>query len=110
MLLILCTLGSRFGLSYAAGAVLMAFNFMPLAKVAQHLVYVRSGGVFSLLILFYIRLTLSGVALFFLLVTYNADPVGLLVGLTTVVVNAIIWFITNREQNVSNSDSKGKEA
>jgi hypothetical protein len=89
--LLALTLCSRFSWSFAAGAGLITLNFMALARVAQSLVFYRKGAVFSLLVIFYGKLILAGLALFALIAWAKASVVGLLFGLSTAVVNAIVW-------------------
>ncbi|MFP4071417.1 MAG: ATP synthase subunit I [Desulfovibrionales bacterium] len=81
------------GAAFAAGAVLITINFYALAHIVQELVFVQKGAVVSLLVGFYARLILTGVALFFLIV-WAGLPVGaLLAGLTTVVGTILIWGV-----------------
>ena len=89
--LLALTLLSNFAWSFAAGAFLITLNFMALARLAQSLVFYRRGAVFSLLVIFYGKLILAGLALFALIAWANASIPGLLFGLSTAVVNAIVW-------------------
>lgn len=82
---------SVFGWSYAAGAVLATLNFLSLAKFVQHLVYVEKGAVVALLIRFYGRLIVTGIALYGLIAWAGASVVALLAGLSTVVATGIFW-------------------
>lgn len=91
--LLVLTLGSRFALSYAAGAVIITANFLALAKLASHLVHYRRGAVFSLLVIFYGKLILTGLVLYALIAWVGASVTGLLCGLSTVVVMAIVWGV-----------------
>ncbi|MDD4733065.1 MAG: ATP synthase subunit I [Desulfovibrio sp.] len=94
---------SAWGWSFAAGCLLMTVNFWWMAKAGQKLVSAQRGAVTVLLILFYGRLALTGLALFALIAWLDASVSGLLVGLSTVVVNAITWGTANYMQ-------KAKEA
>lgn len=85
------TLMSTFAWSFAAGAFLITLNFMALARVAQSLVFYRKGAIFSLLVIFYGKLILAGLVLFALIAWAEASIPGLLFGLSTAVVNAIVW-------------------
>ena len=87
-------------LALAAGTVLITFNFWSLAKFGQHLAYMRKGAVVSLLIRFYGRLILSGLALYGLIVFGECSIYALLAGLSTVVVNAIFWGVAGLRQKV----------
>lgn len=82
---------SSFAWSFAAGALVITLSFMALARVAQALVFYRKGAVFSLLVIFYGKLILAGLALFALIAWAEASIPGLLLGLSTAVVNAIVW-------------------
>jgi small-conductance mechanosensitive channel len=81
-------------LHFAAGTVLISFNFFSLARFAQGLTRVKHGAVVALLARFYGRLILTGAVLFVLIVWANAPIVALLAGISTVVVNAVYWGIT----------------
>lgn len=84
---------SAWGWSFAAGAVLISFNFWWLAKAAQELVRVKHGATFTLLTLFYGRLILTAAAITGLVVWFEASVFGLLAGLSTAVVNATLWGV-----------------
>lgn len=85
--------GTTWGWSFAAGAVLISFNFWWLAKAAQELVRVKHGATFTLLTLFYGRLILTAAAITGLVVWLEASVFGLLAGLSTAVANATLWGI-----------------
>ncbi|WP_027179744.1 ATP synthase subunit I [Maridesulfovibrio bastinii] len=87
-------------MAFAAGTLLISINFWSLAKFGQHLVYMRKGAVTSLLIRFYLRLILTGVALYGLIAYCNLPIVAILAGLSTVVVNAIFWGVAGLRQKV----------
>ncbi|UIJ37282.1 ATP synthase subunit I [Desulfobaculum bizertense] len=76
---------------FCAGAVLMTLNFSSLAKFVQHLIHRQKGAVVQLLVSFYGRLLLTGLALYALIAWGNANVVSLLAGLSTVVVTILIW-------------------
>lgn len=84
---------STWGWSFAAGAVLISFNFWWLSKAAQELVRVKQGATFTLLTLFYGRLILTAAAITGLVVWLGASVFGLLAGLSTAVANATLWGI-----------------
>jgi hypothetical protein len=86
-------LGLRLGGAFAAGALLVTVNFFFLGRVVQELVFVRKGAVASLLFGFYLRLFLTGAALFLLIAWVEAPVVALLAGLTTVVVAIFMWSV-----------------
>jgi hypothetical protein len=94
---------SAWGLSFAAGCLLVTLNFWWMARTGQSVVSAQKGAVTLMLILFYGRMALTGLALFALIAWLDASVSGLLVGLSTVVVNAITWGTANYMQ-------KAKEA
>lgn len=106
---VLVTGFSTWGFSFAAGALLISINFWWLSKAAQELVRVRQGAMFTLLMLFYGRLLLTGAAIALLIVWFGASAFGLLAGLSTVVVNATLWSILQIRHKVPNVGN-GKEA
>ncbi len=82
------------GWSFAAGAVLITLNFFSLAKFGQHVVSMTSkGAIASVLVRFYLRLGLTGVALFALVVWAGASVTALLAGISTIVANFVCWAI-----------------
>ncbi len=103
LILISGTVASAWALAFGAGAFLATFNFWYMTKAVQKLLYVRKGAVASLLLLFYGRLILTVIAIMALIILLDAPVVGLLVGLSTVVVTAITWALANVMQ-------KAKEA
>jgi hypothetical protein len=86
-------LAPSWGGGFAAGALLMTLNFIFLARVIQELVYVRRGAVTALLFGFYLRLFMTGAALYLLIVWVGVSAVALLAGLTTVVVTILMWSV-----------------
>lgn len=83
-------------LHFAAGVILITYNFYSLAKFVQQIVFFRSSGkaVFELLIRFYGRLIITGVALFALIVWAGVSVPALLAGLSTVIVTILFWGAT----------------
>lgn len=80
-------------LHFAAGLILISLNFFSLAKFGQHIAQVQKGAVLALLVRFYVRLLLTGLALFGLIVWAGADVFALLAGLSTVVLSALVFGI-----------------
>lgn len=89
------TFFSPWALAFAAGAVLIVINFWTLARVVQHLMYARKGAVFTLLIIFYGKLIISGLGLYLVLAVWHLPVWGLVAGLSTVVVNITAWGLKN---------------
>lgn len=88
-------------MAFAAGTLLISINFWSLAKFGQHLVFMRKGAaVTSLLIRFYLRLILTGLALYGLIAYCKLPIVAILAGLSTVVVNVIFWGVAGLRQKV----------
>jgi len=100
---------SNWGLSFAAGALIIGFNFWWLSKAAQELVRVRHGAMFTLLTLFYGRLALTAVAIAGLVAWAGASVYGLLAGLSTVLANAVVWSVLQIRHKVPVAGD-GKEA
>ncbi len=73
------------------GAVLGGLNFFALARVIQELVFLRRGAIVALLLGFYIRLFLTAAALYVLIVMWQISVVMLVLGLSTVVLNILLW-------------------
>lgn len=78
--------------AFGVGAALSFANFYTLARIVPHLVLSQSGGTFSLLFAFYLRLLLTGCVLF-LCIAWLKFPVGsLLFGLSTVLLTILVWL------------------
>ena len=103
LLLLAATALSLWAFAFLAGAFLASFNLWYMSKAVQKLLYVRKGAVTSLLVLFYGRLIVTVLAIMALIIWLDAPVVGLLTGLSTVVVSAITWSLANVMQ-------KAKEA
>ncbi len=103
LVLISGSVASAWALAFGAGSLLATFNFWYMTKAVQKLLYVRKGAVASLLLLFYGRLILTVTLIMVLIIFFDAPVVGLLAGLSTVVVTAITWTLANVMQ-------KAKEA
>jgi hypothetical protein len=78
-------------LDVVAGGLIGTLNFYALAKVIQGLIFLHQGSVSLLLFGFYTRLGLTGVALYVLIVWCGASVVALLVGLSLVLVNILMY-------------------
>ncbi|MGE4291700.1 MAG: ATP synthase subunit I [Desulfovibrio sp.] len=91
---------SSWALSFSAGCLLVTVNFWLMARTGQSVVSAQKGAVTMMLILFYGRMALTGLALFTLIAWLDASVSGLLVGLSMVVVNAITWGTANYMQKV----------
>jgi hypothetical protein len=79
---------------FVTGALLGTFNFYFLAKLIQELVHVKKGAVTPLLFSFYVRLGLTGLVLFISIVYWNANVFSLLIGLSVVLLNVLIFGAT----------------
>ncbi len=82
---------SKTSLGFLAGAGIITLNFYALARVAPGLVHLAKGATAPLLVQFYGRLILTGALLFMLIAWLHVSVVALLAGLSTVVVNALLW-------------------
>lgn len=85
--------GKTWGWAYSAGAFLATVNFYALAKVVQGLVFAERSAMAKQLFQFYIRLLLTGLALYVLIALMKASIFGLVAGLTTAVLNIFIWGV-----------------
>ncbi|EPR40845.1 ATP synthase I chain [Desulfovibrio sp. X2] len=94
VLSLLFAVTGMWGLAFAAGALIVTVNFYCLAGFAQVAVKVRQGAVGAQIMRFYLRLGLTGVALYGLIVWLRVPLSGLLAGLTTVVATALVWGAT----------------
>ncbi len=79
---------------FVTGALLGTFNFYFLAKLIQELVHIKKGAVTPLLFSFYVRLGLTGLILFVSIVYWNANVFSLLIGLSVVLLNVLIFGAT----------------
>ncbi|MFO7728563.1 MAG: ATP synthase subunit I [Desulfonatronovibrio sp.] len=79
---------------FITGAALGSVNFYFLAKLIQELVYIKKGAVTPLLFSFYIRLGLTALVLYLCIVYWNANIFSLLIGLSIVLLNVLIFGAT----------------
>ncbi len=91
LLLLPAALVVSWPLDLLAGGLIGTLNFYALAKVIQGLIFLRQGSVPLLLFGFYARLGLTGVALYILIVWGRSSVVALLVGLSMVLVNIVVY-------------------
>ena len=82
--------GAR-GADFAAGVLLGTINFLALARVIQELVYVQKGAVAVQMFSFYGRLALTALAIYVLVVMLGSSAVWLLIGFSTVLINILLW-------------------
>ena len=82
---------SKSSLAFLAGAAIVTLNFYALARVVPGLVHLVQGAAAPLLFQFYGRLILTGVLLYLLIAWLHVSVIALLAGLSTVVVNALLW-------------------
>ena len=92
--------GSCYAL-FGAGSDLAAFllggglsfgNFYLLARMVPNLVWAQKGGTFALLFGFYLRLLCIGLILFLAIAWLKMPVLSLLLGLSTVFLNILIWL------------------
>ncbi len=84
----------RDGFDFAAGVFLGTLNFLALARVIQELVYVHRGAVALQVVSFYVRLILTAVAFYALIVLKGAAVGWLLAGVSTVLINILLWGVS----------------
>jgi len=87
LVIMLITLCSWWSMAYLAGAVIALVNFWTFARVVQGLVYDYKRGPFLLFVIFMGKMTLSGLALWWLIGVERVPHWGLILGLSTVVLN-----------------------
>ena len=90
LVIVLVTLLSRWSLAFAAGAILALINLWTLARVVQTLVYEPKGGPFKLFVIFMVKMTLSGLALYWLIGVEHVPHWGLILGIGTVPLNITV--------------------
>ena len=90
LVIVLVTLFSRWSLAFVAGALIALVNFWALARIAQHLVYDQKSGPLKLFVIFMGKMTLSGLALYWLIGVERVPHWGLISGLGTVVANVAV--------------------
>lgn len=83
------------GVDFVSGVLLGSFNFLAMGKVVQELVYVQKGAVAVQLFSFYGRLVLTALALYLLIVVKGSSVVWVLLGVSTVLVNILLWGMTH---------------
>jgi small-conductance mechanosensitive channel len=80
-------------IAFLSGTVLVTVNFWLMAKGLQGIIHTRDGAVAISLFRFYGRLILTGLILFGLIVWGGLPVPALLAGLTTVVINILLWGV-----------------
>jgi hypothetical protein len=90
----------KFVLGILLGGFISILNFHGMERGLQSL-FQRTGGNVKgpILIKYYIRLAITAVVLYFLIAYKTVDVVGLIIGLSVVVINIIIFAITNLTKN-----------
>lgn len=87
--------GRQWAADFLAGAVIAGFNFAALAKMVQGLVRMgKTRAVTAQLFVFYSRMFLTCLALYALIVLAGSSIWALVAGLSTVVVNILVWGAT----------------
>ncbi|WP_291319688.1 ATP synthase subunit I [Desulfonatronospira sp.] len=79
---------------FGIGALLGSLNFYFMARLAQELVYIAKGAATPLLFSFYVRLILTGLVLYVAIVYWNANVFALLLGLSVILLNVLVFGIT----------------
>ncbi len=103
---------SAWAWSFVAGAVLITVNFWFLAEFGRRVVSSpdKAKAVASTLFRFYLRLGLTGAALYALLAWAGARPVALLAGVSIVVVNFLCWGAVRIAASGTREAPNAKEA
>ena len=79
---------------FAAGALLVTWNFYSLTSFVQRILVKKQAPVMGMLIRFYGRLIVTGIALYALLVWAGSSAAALTAGLSTVVVILFVWGLS----------------
>jgi hypothetical protein len=88
-------------LGIAVGGVLVTLNFHLLAKTLKkafrppHITSIS-----GVLLKYYIRFTITGVIIFFLLISHSVNPIGLIVGLSVVVASMMLAAVNEVRQSL----------
>ncbi len=94
LLLSLLFMSSRFALGVFLGGLISIINFYWLYKNMKDVFARLSGSAKSkMMFKYYIRLAVTAVVLFFIVTSNKIDIVGLLVGLSVVVINLVLTAI-----------------
>lgn len=91
---LLSLLGLPFGRTFfffSAGALLATINLLSLARMTQGLLFFQSGAIKVQIFSFYVRLFLTACVMYFFIVHVQAQIVPLLLGLSTIVANFLLW-------------------
>jgi hypothetical protein len=98
--------------SLAAGTAIVTANFCSLARFGQRITGYENKreAVMAVLARFYLRLAISGGALFACIVWFGAQPLPLLAGISTVVVNFLVWGAWRQAGSKTHQTLTGKEA
>ena len=94
VLITLIFFSSSVWIGFATGAVLGSLNFYFLARLIQELIHIKKGAVTPLLFSFYIRLGLTALVLYIAIVFWNANIFSLIIGLSVVLLNVLIFGAT----------------
>jgi hypothetical protein len=90
----------KFALGILLGGFISILNFHWMERGLQGIFQRKSGNVKgSVLIKYYIRLAVTAVVLYFLIAYQTVNVIGLLIGLSIVVINIIICVITSMTKN-----------
>ena len=86
-----CALMGKTGLDIAVGVLLGTMNFLALGKIVQELIFMQKGAVLIQLFSFYGWLVLTALAFYLLIAFTGASAIMLLLGMSTVVLNILLW-------------------
>ena len=90
LVIVLITLFSRWSLAYAAGALLALFNFWTLTRILRNVAHGEKKSTFVLSLIFMVKMTLRGLALYWLIGVERVPHWGLISGIGTVPVNLTV--------------------
>lgn len=90
LVIVLVTLFSRWSLAYAAGALIALVNFWTLARMLRNVAGGEKRSPFILFVIFMVKMTLSGLALYWLIGVERVPHWGLISGIGTVPINLTV--------------------
>ncbi|MFZ1982205.1 MAG: ATP synthase subunit I [Smithella sp.] len=90
----------KFALGILLGGFISIINFYWMDRSLRNAFAMNTGNVKGKIVgKYFLRLTLTGVVLYFLIAYHTVDIIGLLIGLSLVIINIIINIFTNMTKN-----------
>ncbi|WP_247648471.1 ATP synthase subunit I [Pseudodesulfovibrio sp. zrk46] len=99
LVIVLVTLLSRWSFAFTAGALLALFNFWTLARILRNVADGQKKSPFVLFLIFMVKMTLSGLALYWLIGVERVPHWGLISGIGTVPINLTVTGLMQAGNN-----------